>query len=748
MKGVERLDDPVLAEVVYNYELTVNREMGRAVVNLSGSFLFVSASDFACGCLDADGRILTSVAWSLQMGYAISNTVKACLRRFAGRIEPGDMYFCNDPYDGGGLHAHDVVIVAPVFAEDELIMWVGVCAHVTDVGGALPGGYSIEPMECYGENVRFSPVKFYDAGAYRPEILDAFLTNVRVPEQTGTDIKALMGAVWIGRERMSALISQRGSATVQSIHRYQIEQTAQAMRDRIRAMPDGVYQGAAHMEHDGRDDRVYTIRATVTKCGEQITFDYTGTDPQAPGILNCSDVGGIGNVIAALGTVIAPDLPFNEGLMEPVDVVSPPGTLVNAVKPAPIAAATVFAAWFGTDAILEAVNYMIAGNESTAHRATGPWGSWTFAWMMGPNQHGEPWFWNVFTGGAGGGGAVPDHDGVPAVMGIQTVDAFAPNIEDYEAQSPALFLERRLVPDSGGVGRRRGGQCLESFCLPWNTDGWDLIVFHNRLSTPSSAVSGGQPGAGSAIRIARGVGPDALRCLRESQAPPLRDYIDGAEELPARAKGLRVEAEDGYYMRATGGPGYGDPIDRSLDDVQKDLDFGIVSRSMATDAYEVVVTDDGVIDSEASERLRRNRREQRRSLPTTRERVDAGDLDDDGPIPTGRTQILGEYLQISPEGHYECRDCGHRYCGTRSNWKWFAAFAEDDIDARVLMTDIRRRPTRDLVYRRYFCPSCGIQADTEVSLPDEAPRWNYRPLELVDGAAIEAAVPTDGEAPN
>ena len=110
--------DPVLSQIIYNYELTVNREMGRAVVNLSGSPLFVGASDFACGCLDAEGNILTSVAWSLQMGYAVSNTVRATIRRYGDDIHPGDMIFCNDPYAGGGLHSSDVVIVAPVFVRD------------------------------------------------------------------------------------------------------------------------------------------------------------------------------------------------------------------------------------------------------------------------------------------------------------------------------------------------------------------------------------------------------------------------------------------------------------------------------------------------------------------------------------------------------------------------------------------------------------------------------------------------------
>ncbi|HVY95957.1 MAG TPA: hydantoinase B/oxoprolinase family protein, partial [Solirubrobacterales bacterium] len=254
--------DPVLGEILYNYELTMNREMGRALVNLSGSFLFVSASDFACGCLDAEGNILTTISWSLQMGYAISNTVRDSLRRFEDDLRPGDVIFANDPYGGGGLHSHDVVVVAPVFDGEEILMWVGVSAHVTDVGGAVPGGYSVEHADVFGENIRFTPVKFYDGGKFRQDVLDAFLTNVRLPEETEIDLKAITGAVWMGKERCAAMIEQHGAEQVRAIHAAQIENGARAFRRRLAALPDGAYRGAAHMEHDGEDDLIYTIRAT------------------------------------------------------------------------------------------------------------------------------------------------------------------------------------------------------------------------------------------------------------------------------------------------------------------------------------------------------------------------------------------------------------------------------------------------------------------------------------------------------
>ncbi|MGI5508444.1 hydantoinase B/oxoprolinase family protein [Streptomyces sp. CA-106131] len=723
--------DPVLSQIIYNYELTLNREMGRAVVNLSGSPLFVGASDFACGCLDAEGNILTSIAWSLQMGYAVSNTVRASLERYGDDIHPGDMIFCNDPYGGGGLHSSDVVVVAPVFTDGELAAWVGVSAHVTDVGGAVPGGFSVEPMECYGENIRFTPVKFYERGTYRADLVDAFLTNVRLPERTGIDLKALMGATWIGRERMEALFAQHGADRVRTVHAAQIQQSDQAMRERLAVLPDGVYEGAAHMEHDGAEDRIYTIRMRVVKEGERITFDYTGTDPQAPGILNSAEVGSTGNVVAAIATVLAPDIPFNEGLMHPVTITSPRGTLVNAIKPAPISGATIYGAWLGTDAILEALNYMIAGSQDHQQRRTGPWGSWTFAWLHCTNQYGEPWFFNVFTAGSGGASAMPFRDGEPAMMGVQTVGSFAANIEDYELQSPVLFLQRAFAPDTGGAGRHRGGLALESLCVPWDTPKWDTVVFHNRLSTPSSAVSGGQSGAGSSLRFARGIMPDVRECWKHGGDLPVRTYAESAERTPTRAKGLVIHAEDGYYMRATGGPGYGDPLDRPVPELAEDLRRGFVSPDTARNAYGASLTADGAVDTDATDRRRAQLRRERTALPTAAEALPVL-RSQQPPAPDGSydgtgTQVLGEYLELNATG-YRCRACGHTYCDPRDNWKWHAAFREATVAPETIQTPIR--PRDDLLYRRYFCPSCGVQTETEVALTGEAPRWNFRPVSV------------------
>jgi N-methylhydantoinase B len=614
-------------------------------------------------------------------------------------------------------------------------MWVGVSAHVTDVGGAVPGGFSVEPMEVYGENVRFTPIKFYDAGRYRADVVDAFLTNVRLPDRTGIDLKAIMGANWIGRERMDSLLAHHGKEAVKAVHRHQIVQSERALAERLASLPDGAYFGVAHMEHDGAEDRLYSIRTTVVKEGDRITFDYTGTDGQAPGILNSAGVGSVGNVVAALATVIAPDIPFNEGVLHPVDIISPLGTVVNAEKPAPISGATVYGAWFGTDAMLEALNYLIAGNPETEQRRSGPWGSWTFAWLHCKNQYGNPWFFNVFTAGSGGASAMSFRDGEPAMMGIQTVGSFTANIEDYEQQSPVLFLQRGLAGDTGGAGRYRGGLALDSYCVPWDTDKWDVVAFHNRLSTPSSSVSGGLPGSGSAIRFTRDIGAKVASQFAASEYPAVHEFVAASESAPTRGRCAPVMPRDGYYLRATGGPGYGDPLMRPLEEVGADVRRGFVSSARAHSAYGVVVDDRGTVDTAATERLREAAREERSAWPLGREHFaelyEASRESVTSPDLAGLDlRILGEYLEFGGAEGYRCRQCGHRFCGGEDNWKWHARVQERLVTEEVIQAPIKTRPQGDLVLRQYACPGCRVQVDTEVALPAEAPRWNFRPLQV------------------
>ncbi len=608
------LVDPVILEVVRSFEHSVNQEMGETILRLSGSPVFVGASDYATACVNDRGEVLSSLCFQLPMAFTISNTVRAAVGVYGDDIHPGDMIWSNDSFTAGGLHPSDNVVVAPVFHEDELVMWVGSVGHITDVGGARVGSFPVERIECYGEAIRFTPIKLYEQGRFRQDILNAFTTNVRIPERVEADLRAMMGANWLGRDRMLRFIERHGIERIRAVHDRILDIGEDETRERIRAIPDGAYAGATYMEHDGGEDLIYPVRCTVRKRGDRLVADFTGSAPQAPGVLNAPIVATRGAVAAALAITVTPELPFTEGVFRPLELEAPEGTVVNAVKPAPISAASVCGTRYATDAILAGLNVALASQPALAHRQSGPWSTWTWSFFQTTNRSGEPWIFVDFLAGGGGASGMPEKDGEPVMGGIQYIDARIPNIEELEMLNPCLVVERGYHPDSGGPGEHRGGVGMRGVMIPHDTDEWVLTSQQNARGAPLYGVSGGHPGGGACIGYLRG-GADAIRAAWSRGVFPDWDALMADIELPpARIGGVVLTDHDAYYTHSTGGPGYGDPLQRPPDAVLADVRRGWVSPGRARSAYGVVVVD-GELDLEATTRLRDAMRQERFACP-------------------------------------------------------------------------------------------------------------------------------------
>ncbi|MGE3619146.1 MAG: hydantoinase B/oxoprolinase family protein, partial [Acidimicrobiia bacterium] len=607
--------DPVLLEVTRSFELSVNDEMSKTIINLSGSPLFVGASDYACACVTDTGELLNALSFQMPMAYTVSNTVKAARAVYGDDLAPGDMIFTNDSFVAGGLHPSDCVIVTPVFHEGELVMWVGTVGHVTDVGGSTVGSFSVGHTQCFGEAVRFTPIKVYEQGRFRADVLDAFLTNVRIPERTEADLRAMMGANWVARERMGEFVAKYGVDVVRTLHAAALGIGEEVFRERIAALPDGEYVGESYMEHDGVDDVLYTFRCTVRKAGDELTVDFTGSSPQAPAALNTVEVATRGAVIAALATMLAPDVPFTEGLFRPVEIVAPPGTVMHAVKPAPISAGSTSGTRFGADAMIEALNYALAAHPTASHRRNGPWSTWTYTLFSGHNADGKAWVFTEFWSGFGGASGLPFRDGHPAMGGLQYLDSRLPNIEEFELLNPVLVVERGFHLDSGGPGRFRGGAGMAGVLIPHRTDGLDMTSLQNRRTAPGFGVDGGHPGGGTCIGYLRGAAPAIRAAWARGEFPDLAALQDGMELPPTRVTGQRLAAEDAYYAHSTSGQGYGDPIDRDPEMVAADVVERWVSPARAHDVYGVVLDEQGAPDPVATDARRAEIRAERARLP-------------------------------------------------------------------------------------------------------------------------------------
>lgn len=702
--------DPVTSAIVRGYELSTNDEMGHTIANLGTTPGLTTAADFSCACLSDIGDLLTTRCLSLSMAYGVGFTVRESLAVYGDRLAEGDTILCNDPYRGGGIHASDVNIVVPIISDGQLVMWAGVSAHITDVGGVVFGSMPPYPVECYGESTRWTPVKICEKGILRDDLLAAFLTNVRNASKTELDLKAMIAATAVARIRLQELIDRYGAERLMAIHDEQLFDTERAARQRVAQLPTGTFSGIAHLEHDGVTDRLYPIRVDLARDDDLLTIDFSRSAAQAPGVLNCTITGCYGQVAAAVMPVLFPDLPFNEGCMRALNIKVPLGLIVSAIKPAPVGGATALGAWFGTDAILEALGSAISTVATLRHRRTGAWGAYTWSRIACINQAGQEWLFTDMSGGAGGGSALAARDGESAIGGIQTLGAIQPNVEDLEARSPILFLYRRLARDSGGPGRFRGGLGLESAFLVWDTDLLTFTTHQNRHTAPASGVAGGLPGSGAEVRYLRDCTPSVLQALSDGIYPDVDRLVIEAELAPTRVTGIELHPDDGYYVRATGGPGYGDPLERDPAAVVQDVRIGSVSMAMAERGYGVMI-DDGIVDDVATAAKRSQLRQLR-----------VGVKDHLILAPTGGSEGSLGIDGIGENGSVDCDACGNVLFGPEQD-PTGAVITDVAVSGDAIYGKIVPRAGGELRLKRLVCRSCGRQLAAEVRLLEDPPSW-------------------------
>ena len=274
-------------------------------------------------------------------------------------INDGDIFICNDPYLGA-IHHPDFATVAPIYWQGELIGWIGASGHQLDTGGMDPGGFSIKAVDVHQEGLRMPPVKLVDRGTMREDVLRWILNQVRDP-LVGLDVKGQVAALNTGRRRILELIETWGVDTVKSVMAQSIDHARDKLRSRLRELPDGVWRDVQYIDHDGHDTKIYQIVCTMTKKGDALTFDFSGTSPNARGLINSTYSGLQAAVLSAVYINLCWDIPWNRGVRDCLDLVTMPGTVNNCAYPAPCAMATISAVIVTIDASWRCLSQMLHG---------------------------------------------------------------------------------------------------------------------------------------------------------------------------------------------------------------------------------------------------------------------------------------------------------------------------------------------------------------------------------------------------
>src|SRR4051812_43195450 len=448
--------DPVVVSVVQHRLLAIVEEMGEAMLRTAYSQILNSSRDFSTAICDLDGRLIAQAEHVPIHVGALPFAAKAITEFFRGDINPGDVFLLNDPYHGGN-HLPDLTAFVPIFEGEEPRFWSINRAHQSDIGGATHGAYNASATDIWQEGIRITPLKLYDRGEIRRDVMQMIATNVRHPRDFRGDLAAMIGSAHVGEQRFLALAREFGWEVTQAAIEAVLDGAERQTRAVIAEWRDGVYFGEALLDDDGRGNEDIHIRATVTKSGSDLKIDLSDSHPQVTSFINSSYPNMYSAVVVALSYLIDPHTPKNDGTFRPLKVIARPGTVVWANPGAPVTLATNHCG----QEIIEAIIKALA--PACPDRAMAGWGRRFRIAIQGRDPRrqdvpgGRPFIWHFFQARPGGGGSSAG-DGWPGGGEWQAAGGIKfGSLEVTEVRFPLFFKTHELRPDSGGAGQYRGG---------------------------------------------------------------------------------------------------------------------------------------------------------------------------------------------------------------------------------------------------------------------------------------------------
>ena len=550
--------DPITLAVLAGRMEQIADEMDATLFRAAFNPIIAEAHDASHGLYHAGtGDTLVQGKSGLPIFVGVmSFAVKAVIDKAAeaGDLTDGDTYIFNDAHMGG-THLSDMRIVRPYFRDGELFCYLASVGHWHDVGGAVPGNYNPSATEAFQEAFVLPPVKLIRNGELQQDIVDILLRNTRLPQSAMGDLNGQLGALDLGQKRLDELLDEYGAETVKSALNALGDRAETLMRGELAELPDGRWEATDYLDNDGITDEALAIKVSIEISGDRMVLDFEGTAPVTAGPVNIALPTAVATAYVAIKHIF-PDLPANAGVMRPVEVRVPEGSLLSAEFPSPVGGYT--------ETILRMIDVIFSAAAQAApdRVVANAYGTINALSIAGKRANGQPWVMFSFYGGGHGGSLVSDglnHGNAP----IST--ATIPPMEILEAAYPVMFRTWALRPDSAGPGRHRGGlgAIYEIEVLEEKAE---AFLFGERGRFPPNGIAGGKNGAMNAFTY---------------------EQDDGWKTPPLASKMLGIKLKKGQAVRleTPGGGGYGSLKERQLEAVAKDVALGYLTEEKATELY-------------------------------------------------------------------------------------------------------------------------------------------------------------------
>lgn len=545
--------DPVTISVIWNALISTADEMGGALRRTAFSESVREGEDFSTGIFDAQARLIAQGNFSPghlgAMPYVVSNVLEYIP---PSELEPGDTIVTNDSFIGGG-HYPDFYMVTPVFDETGLLGYVVNIAHHVDVGGAAPGSQSVQGVtEAYQEGIRVLPVKLIRGGEFDAGLLRVILGNVRVPEKMQGDLRAQRNANHVGADRLRAVVHDYGRRTFEDTVTEILDRSERRTRELIGRLPNGLYSFEDFLDDVGPGTEPVRVAVDIRIDGEELEFDFSRSSDQVKAGINSYINYTRAYAMFAARIFAGVDVPPNHGTTLPIRITARSGCFFNPKFPAPGGGrATV------QIRIFDAINGALA--KARPERAMGAFSHWANPNFSGIDlATGKQWvMYDVVLGGYGGQSDRDGPEGMCPVFNCSNIP-----IEVHEICNPILVRQLGFIPDSGGVGKFRGG-CGMRKDIEIRSDAAIVTLLGDRHRYEPYGLLGGKSGALGQTVLMR----------------------DGVEHQLGSKETCQLRRGDIVSFRLNGAGGYGPPKERDFALIKQDLRDGFVTEAAASVAY-------------------------------------------------------------------------------------------------------------------------------------------------------------------
>jgi N-methylhydantoinase B len=550
--------DPVTVELVRAAYNAAAERMRITMIKTAYSHIISESLDFGCAIFDRDVRMVAQgiglPAFQAHLGFPLEATLA---ERGRDTMAPGDVYLHNVPYAGNGNHVNDVTMFSPVFAGAELVGFVAVKAHWSDIGGGVPSSMQVDSTDVRQEGLLFNALRYYHRGERNEEVQRFIEANIRVESGTLKDVQGCVAVCRAGAAYVQEIVEKYGLETVRSAVDVYLAQSDRRTRAALDRFPPGTYRAAATFDNDGiRLDQPVKVALAITVGDGRMVVDFAGTSPQVAGPFNCGAAIAISACRLLLKCLTTPDDPVDEGCFQPLEVKLPPASVVSAEAPAPTAR------YYTPINLLFELGLRALAGAIPDRIPAGAYADQMPTILFGRN----PDDGKLFIQGdlnAGGTGARPHADGESGLIIFIGSTARNNPVEVVESRNPYIrVLRYGLRVDSGGAGRWRGGLGIERV-YRFDAPAFGTFTLE-RSVTPPWGLAGGKDGAVNSLEITDAQGK--TRSIRKATRHP-------------------IAPGDTLRIRTGGGGGYGPPADRPSEAIRRDVIEGYVSPEAARRDY-------------------------------------------------------------------------------------------------------------------------------------------------------------------